>query len=568
MVNNMEQHDFQQGSPEWHQHRATHFNASDAAAMLGISPYKTRSQLLHELHTGITPDIAEATQRRFDDGHRFEALARPLAEKIIGQRLFPVVGSEGKLSASFDGLTMDDSVCWEHKTLSASIPDPLTSETIPEHYRAQMEQQLMLSGAERCLFHATRFDGSGECAGEAYCWYVSNPDMRDRLLQGWTQLSIDLENYVPPVIAEMPKAEVKIELPALFVHAKGEITTHNMDEFGAALTAKLAEVRAIALVTDQDFSNAKEAAKKFRETAKTIALSKKAMLAQTETIGEAARKMDAWAKDLNATALQLEKDVEREDKAKKGVMILEGRQAYADHVAALETEIKPIRLSIAVPNFAEAIKGKRNYASMHDAVQTMLASAKMAADSQAKDIRAKLAWCKEHTAGHSALFPDLQALMAKPIEDFTLTITSRIEAHKKAEIERQEAQRHRIEAEAKAKAEAAALVELAASQERIRLEEQARARAEAAEKLRIAEMVIGASKLPNLPQERVKEIMQELAAQEKSRAKPNLSVVVPSNYVRPTDRELIESVAQNFNVTYGKACDWIIETATNMQEAA
>ena len=70
----------QQGSPEWLAHRAQHFNASDAPAMMGCSPYKTRTQLLHELHTGVSPEVDHYTQRIFDNGHRFEALARPLAE--------------------------------------------------------------------------------------------------------------------------------------------------------------------------------------------------------------------------------------------------------------------------------------------------------------------------------------------------------------------------------------------------------------------------------------------------------------------------------------------------------
>ena len=474
----MEQHDFQQGSTEWHQHRTTHFNASDAPAMLGISPYKTRTQLLREMATGITPEVDAATQRRFDDGHRFEALARPLAEKIIGQRLFPVVGSEGRLSASFDGLTMDDSVCWEHKTASAGLLESLRNMTIPEQYHPQMEQQLMLAGAERCLFSATKWDGDA-LVEEAHCWYISDPDLRDRLLQGWTQFAIDLENYVHVEHAEKPKAEVTIDLPALFVHAKGEITEHNMEAFGVALTAKLAEVRAIALVTDQDFSNAKEAAKKFRETAKAIALSKEAMLAQTETIGEAARKMDAWAKDLNTTALQLEKDVEREDKAKKEAMILEGRQAYTDHIAALEAEIKPIRITLAPPNFAEAIKSKRNYASMHDAIQTMLAGAKIEADAQAKDIRTKLAWCKETSAGFGFLFNDLAQIMGKPMDDFQLLVTTRINQHKIDVAAKEEEQRQRMEAEAKAKAEREAAEKIAAEEARIRADERAKAEEEA-----------------------------------------------------------------------------------------
>ena len=38
--------DLVQGSPEWHAHRAAHHNASDAPAMLGVSQYNSRTQLL------------------------------------------------------------------------------------------------------------------------------------------------------------------------------------------------------------------------------------------------------------------------------------------------------------------------------------------------------------------------------------------------------------------------------------------------------------------------------------------------------------------------------------------
>ena len=45
----------QQGSAAWHAHRATALNGSDAPAMLGISPYKTRAALVQERATGIAP---------------------------------------------------------------------------------------------------------------------------------------------------------------------------------------------------------------------------------------------------------------------------------------------------------------------------------------------------------------------------------------------------------------------------------------------------------------------------------------------------------------------------------
>ena len=153
----MQMHELTQGSTEWHQHRAKFFNASDAPAMLGCSPYKTREQLMHERHTGLSPEVDQHLQKRFDDGHRFEGLARLLAEEIIGDELYPVVGTEDTYSASFDGLTMDGTICYEHKTLNAALSAIQSAEDLPEDYRVQMEQQLMVSGAEKCLFVASKW---------------------------------------------------------------------------------------------------------------------------------------------------------------------------------------------------------------------------------------------------------------------------------------------------------------------------------------------------------------------------------------------------------------------------
>ena len=123
----MRTHNLIQGSPEWHAYRLKHFNASDAPAMMGCSPDKTRSALLRERHTEINADVSEAEQRRFDDGHRFEDLARPLAEVIIGEDLYPVTGSSGHYSASFDGLPLGKPVPWEHKTINDELRAVLTA---------------------------------------------------------------------------------------------------------------------------------------------------------------------------------------------------------------------------------------------------------------------------------------------------------------------------------------------------------------------------------------------------------------------------------------------------------
>lgn len=453
-----------QGSPEWHQARAKCYNASEAPAMMGVSQYKKRSALIAEKATGIIPEIDAATQARFDMGHMSESLARPIIEQIIGEELYPIVATDdsGKYLASSDGATMLVNIGIEHKLWNEKLAAEVANGNVPESHRWQLDHQFLVFGFEKILFVVS--DGTSEKM--VHCWYYPQPERIAALKAGWDQFEKDLAAYVPTEIKEMPKADVTVDLPALFVHAKGEITTHNMDEFGKALTAKLAETRAIVLVTYQDFSNAKSAAAKFRETAKDIALAKKQMLEQTETIGEAARKMDAWAEDLNATALQLEKDVKREDLAKKELMALAANNKYTEHVAALESETKPIRLALVAPIFAEAIKGKSKYSNMQDAVDTMLANAIFAADQSAKDVREKLAWCKEHAVGHSALLPDLQQIITKPMEDFALTITSRIDKSKAEESARLEAERERIRAEEQAKAQR----EAKAEQDRINAE--------------------------------------------------------------------------------------------------
>jgi len=58
-------HDVIQGSDEWHALRATYYTASEAPAMMGISKYIARTDLLRQKSTGITPDISADQQRLY-----------------------------------------------------------------------------------------------------------------------------------------------------------------------------------------------------------------------------------------------------------------------------------------------------------------------------------------------------------------------------------------------------------------------------------------------------------------------------------------------------------------------
>lgn len=456
----------QQGSPEWHAHRAQHFNASDAPAMLGVSPYKTRAELLRELHTGLAAEVDAATQRLFDDGHRSEALARPLAEEIIGDDLYPAVGAEGCYSASFDGITLDGKTIFEHKrlndTLRAAFADMETIapehressswRSLPEQYRAQMEHQLMVSGASRCLFMASHWAADGTLLEEQHCWYYPHPAIRERLVAGWDRFAADLAAYVPPA-APAPEVAGRAPdtLPALRIEVTGAVTASNLAEFKSTALAAIRSVNR-ELRTDQDFSDAEKAVKWCSEVESRLKAAKEHALSQTADIDALFKALDDISAEARTVRLDLDKLVKRRKDEVREHAVLAARRALEEHIAGLNGEIAPMRLQPVPVDFPAAIKGLRSIASMQDALDTALANGKIAADAQARVIRANVATFHAKAGGYEALFADLHLLAHKPADDFAAVIDARIAKHQADEAAR-EAKRRAEEAERIAQAE-------------------------------------------------------------------------------------------------------------------
>lgn len=542
----MQTHDLVQGSKEWHDHRAKYDNASDLPAAAGVSKYKTRDELMTEYKTGITQEVGASLQVRFDNGHRFEALARPLAEAIVGKALYPVIGTLDSLGASFDGLDIMDDINWEHKTLNDSIRACETADDLDEMYKLQMDQQMLLSGAEKTLFSATQWDEYDNLIEEKHLWYTTTPERMQRVKDIWAQFHLDLETFVPTVKVEPPKAQVVLELPALYIQARGEITTNNMQEYGEALAKRLEEVRSIALITDQDFANAKQGAKLLRENIKQAQNAKEAMLSETATVGEAARMIDAWCEDMRLTALQLEKDVENADKLKKIAMINDAQGSFTSLTNSLDDKVKPIRLNIAMPNFAEAIKGKSKFSSMQESINALLAIETLNAKSLANSIMDKQAYLKEMADGYEFLFSDLQQIIFKAQDDFQLLVTSRISKHVADEAEKLKAIKEQAEADARAKIEA-------------------EAKAQAADKARqeIEAKIIAEAK--NDDGAVVDATFNESDFNKVFEVKEQPAVQVGS--VRPTAQSIINLVAKTYNVDTATANRWLAQSFGELRAA-
>lgn len=420
--------------------------------MLGLSKTVSRNELLAMKSTGLAKEFSDWVQFNvLDYGHEVEAAARPLIEAIIQDDLYPVTCSDGRLSASCDGLTLSQLIAFEHKQWAAALAASVSAETLPEEHMPQCQQILMVTGAEKLLFVVS--DGTAE--NMVYMWVYPDTVWFERIRAGWEQFAKDMAEYVPRQLAEKPQADAIMALPALVVHIRGEVANSNLPTFKAAAERFIANIK-IDLQSDEDFANAEATVKFCAAAENNLEATKSAAIAQTASIDDLMRTIDLVKDQLRAKRLMLEKLVTKRKTEIKETILAEAKLAYSEHVAVLEAEIRPIRLFAAAPDFAGAMKNKRTLASLHDAVDTLLAGAKIATNTTAADYRAKQAWCAEHAGAHKFLLMDLQQIIAKPMDDFQLVVTTRIADHQRAEAQKAEELRARIAAEERAKAETAA----------------------------------------------------------------------------------------------------------------
>nr|WP_246254285.1 YqaJ viral recombinase family protein [Comamonas jiangduensis] len=462
-----------QGSAEWHAHRAKHFNASDAPAMMGCSSYKTRSELVKELATGLSGEVDAATQRRFDDGHRFEALARPLGEEIIGEDLSPCVGVKGKYSASFDGLTFMNDQALEHKTLNKSLREAMhegcTGTDLPLQYQVQMEHQAMVSGCERILFMASEWTGDGQLIEERHCWYEPDAELRAQIIAGWEQLEKDVAAYDPAAERPAPVVAEPVEsLPAVVVEISGDLTVGgNLPAFGNALRNFIERIPKQPS-NDQDFANAEAAAKALKKIEEGIRTRKADALSKFVPVEEAFRLMDDYAGMARTARLATEKLVTAEKDRLRTGLVTGAQQDLDAHVAALNKRLGTNWLPRIAGGFAETIKGLKSLDSMRDKVAVALTNAKHEANQQACRLEANRQHLVQDDGDWIALFADFATVGTKAAEDFQALASLRIGNHKQAEAQRLEVQREQIRKE-----EAARLEREAAEAERKRIQAQA-----------------------------------------------------------------------------------------------
>ncbi|APC14589.1 Heme peroxidase [Pseudomonas frederiksbergensis] len=440
----MKIHNVAQGSEAWHALRANYFTASEAPAMMGASKQMKRTELLHTKKTGLDRDVSWWVQKYlFDKGHEAEALARPILEARIGEDLFPVVGTEGDLLASLDGCTMLGETLFEHKMWNEQLAADVLAGTLDPHYYWQLEQQLLVSGAEKVIFVCS--DGTED--NFVSMEYAPVPGRAATLVAGWKQFQADLVDFTPADVLPEAVGKTPESLPALRIEVTGMVTASNLEQFKVHSMAALESINTV-LETDQHFADAEKRVKWCGDVEERLEAAKQHALSQTESIDVLFRTITEISAEVRRKRLELEKLVKARKLSIREDIVMDAAKALQAHIDQINTSLGGKARMPAVPaDFAGAIKGKKSISSLRDAADSELARAKIAASQIGDSIRANLASLVELAADYVFLFNDVQQLVLKANDDLVALIKVRISEHQKAEAANEEAQRERIRKE-------------------------------------------------------------------------------------------------------------------------
>ncbi len=442
----------QQGSDDWKRERAKRFTASEAAAVFGEHKYMSRADLQYQKKCQPEQDISPAQQKRFDDGHAAEAAARPIAEGVIDDELFPVTGvadDDDRFLASLDGLTMNGRIGFEHKWLNGELAAAVEAQELPEHYKWQMDHQMMVSEkTEKILFMASQ--GTEETA--VWMWYQRDEDRIKRLIAGWDQFEKDLADYEPPRAKQEVIAKTPENLPALHIEVTGMVKASNLDEFKDHAMEVLGNINR-DLKTDEDFATAESTVKWCSGVESRLDAAKDNALSQTADIYELMQTIDYVREETRKIRLALNRDVQNQKQQRKDEIVRAGRDAFDAHIRDLNKGFPQPFLStnsgsVKDPDFASAIKNRSKLDKIQSAVDDELAKAKVEANQVAELIQDNLKQLDEHAPDHRFLFNDLDRIATKAPEDFAAIVKQRVSEYEQAEQERREREeQERIERE-------------------------------------------------------------------------------------------------------------------------
>jgi predicted phage-related endonuclease len=571
--------DLVQGSPEWHAHRATARNASEAPIIMPGPSNTTRSEFLRLKASGGEKEISAFLQALFDRGHEVEPALRAYAEEIIDDDLYPICGvsDDGFFSASFDGVTASHRIIFEGKQPNKEKRAHIEANgTVPPVDYWQVVHQFAANEKAKVCIYAV---GDGTKQGTVHVKVLREEIERDilKLRAGWLQFEQDVQAYEHVETAVAPVVEVQT-LPAVSVQVNGSIKIiSNLDVFGDALKSFIERID-MKPETDQAFAEAEAAIKTLTKAHEALNAAKDSGLAQIATVDEMVRTVDSLDELTLKTRRALEKMVKSRKDEIRAETALKARGAWLEHVATLNDRLGRVRITVPAPDFAAAMKSKRTIDSLRSAVADALTAAKLEATQQADAFTANLAIIDEIAKDHQFLVRDITDLVTVNPAHLPGILKDRIAAHEAEQQRKLEEERARIRREEEARAQREAEAKAEQERQRIRAEEQAKAReeererrvreqqqaeADRAAKLEAAARTGQTVTVVSEPGEIIelpKGVKPNQVVVNAQPAAPTLADMgKPRQKTRPTDAEIIEVLSLHFRVHESKVVEWLCE---------
>lgn len=146
-----------QNTPEWLEWRKTKIGASDAATIMGLSPWSTPFELYEEKMGLRSPKEFSSAMSR---GVSLEEKARWAYEEGTGALVFPQVVVHQAFEwciASLDGMTLEADRIVEIKCPGKETHRIAEQGCIPEHYMPQLQHQMFVTNLQEVDYFS--FDG-------------------------------------------------------------------------------------------------------------------------------------------------------------------------------------------------------------------------------------------------------------------------------------------------------------------------------------------------------------------------------------------------------------------------
>ena len=171
---------------KWREGRKHSIGASDAAAVMGISPWKTEAQLWDEKANGKTLDFhnADTVRGHRSENHILELYGIETGRKIFsGERIMLVSKRNSFMSCTLDGIDFTDEnnpIIIEVKSVKFSHGE-WSDDKIPDYYFTQLLHQLAVTGWNEAilLVRFTRNEGWESASERLY--HVKREDVQDQI---------------------------------------------------------------------------------------------------------------------------------------------------------------------------------------------------------------------------------------------------------------------------------------------------------------------------------------------------------------------------------------------------